>query len=106
MFGIALAEAVLRAMGLIGDYDDVATIGEHGMRIALRLRREFLDGREDDSAGRAIQQLANFRASVGTLRGLGQNPSRREHLSKKLVIKIVAVSDEYQRRVSHVAGPH
>ena len=49
--GEAVDEVVLAAVGLVGDDDDVASLREGGMGIALLFGEEFLDGGEDHAAG-------------------------------------------------------
>ena len=63
-------EAVLAAMRLVGDHDDVAAIGQHRIVGLAALRREFLDGREHHAAGGAGQRLLQVLTAVGLPRGL------------------------------------
>lgn len=47
-------EAVLRAVGLVGDHHDVAALGQHGEAVLILPRHELLDGGKDDAARRPV----------------------------------------------------
>ena len=63
-------EAVLAAMRLVGDHDDIAAVGQDRIVGLTVFGRELLDGSEYHAAGRAGQHLLQILAAVGLLRGL------------------------------------
>ena len=50
-------EAILRAVRLVGDDDDVAAFRQHGKNILILAGHELLDGGKDDAAGRPVAQF-------------------------------------------------
>jgi hypothetical protein len=49
--GETVDEVILAPVGLVRDDNNVPPLGEYGMPVALFLREELLDRREDDTAG-------------------------------------------------------
>jgi len=50
-------EAVLAAVGLVGDEYDVAAVGEEGIPFFVAFGRELLDGGEDNAAGGHLEEI-------------------------------------------------
>ena len=102
--GLALdlgSEAVLAAMRLVGDHDDVASVGQHRIVGRAVLGREFLQGGEDHATRRPVEQLAQMLAVLGLLRRLAQQVLAHAERAEQLVVQIVAVGQHDQRRVLH-----
>ena len=88
--GEAVYEVVLAAVRLVCDDDDVAALGERGVRVPLLLREELLDGSEDDAPGLDRQ----FAAQVGTalrLRGwLAEQIAAAGERGEELIVEVIA----------------
>ena len=91
MPGEAVDEVVLAAVSLVGNHDDVAAVREHRMPVALLLRKELLDGREHDTAGRHRQLRAQVRTVCGLRRRLPQQVLAASERAEQLVVQVVAV---------------
>ena len=58
-------QAVLAAVGFVGDHDDIAAIAQQRVFVLVVQQRELLHGRKDDAAGFAHrQQRAEFFAAA------------------------------------------
>ena len=95
-------EAVLGAVGLVRDHNDVAALGQHREGVFILTRHELLDRGEDDAARGAVAQLG---AQVWTGQCLGgllpqQVLGQAEH-PKQLPIQVVAVGDNHDGGVLH-----
>ena len=93
-------EAVLRAVCLIADHDDVAAIAEHLHRLAGLVRSELLDCGEEHAAGLLVAQHLLEVVHLLCLMRLGPKRDRTggkglEHLA----VQIVAVGHDHDRRV-------
>ena len=123
---VPVDEVVLAAVRLVGDDDDVAPLGQGRASGGVRLpvprligseaggtpvfpgessgrlfRKEFLDGGEDDAAGRHGEFGAQVGAAVRLDRRLAQQvPAAREG-GEQLVVQIVAVGQHHHGRVPH-----
>lgn len=60
----AVDEVVLGGMRFVGDHDDIAPVGEHGVAVAFLFREELVNGREDHATRGDRQQLAQVRAAL------------------------------------------
>ena len=92
-------EAVLAAVGFVGDENDVAPLREQREFIPVFFGHELLDGREDDSPTGDLEQVFEVGAAGGLLRGLAQEflPARED--VEQLIVEVVAVGQHDQRRV-------
>src|SRR5450759_1602594 len=101
MPGEAVNEVVLAAVRLVGDDHDVATVREDRVAIATLLGEELLDRREDDAAGADPELLAQV-GPVGGLHGrLAQEIAAAGERAEELVVEVVAVGQDDDRRVGH-----
>ena len=95
-------QAVLAAVGFVGDHDDVAAIAQPRVFVLVVQQRELLHGGKDDAAGFAGgQHLAEFFAAVGLFGRLLQQVLGHAELLVQLAVQFVAVGDHDQRRVLH-----
>ncbi len=98
--GEPVDEVVLAAVRLVGDDDDVPAVAQGGQPLAL-LGKELLDGREHHAAAGDLQELAQALA-VGGLHGrLAEELEAALELAEELVVEVVAVGQDHQRRVLH-----
>ena len=65
----------MKAVGLVGDDDDVAPVRKHGVAVAGLGGHELPDGREDDATTADTELLAQVGA-VGGLDGILRAPLR------------------------------
>ena len=92
------AEAVLRAVRLVGDHHDVFPGGQLLVHIAL-VRLKFLDGGEDHAARSHFEQVLQLLAVLGLHRLLPQQLLGSGEGVEQLVVQIVAVGNHQDRRV-------
>ena len=97
--GEAVDEVILAAVRLVRDHHDVAAVREEGMLVTLRLGEELLDRREDDSPGGDLEQRTEMGAAVGLLRGVAQEIGTAREGAEKLLVQVVAVREDDERRV-------
>ena len=95
------AEAVLAAVCLVGDDDDVAAVGEHRVFGFAGLGRELLDGGEHDAAGGTGQCFLQILPAFGLPGGMADKIAAHRERSEQLVIEIVSVGDYHNGRVLH-----
>ena len=93
-------------MGLIGDDDHVAAVGEHRVGVTVLAGCELLQGGEDDPARGTGQEATKIVSSRCLHRGFRKDLCRREHLTVELVIEVVAVGDEHESGVGHARVTH
>ena len=86
-------ESVLSAVGFVSDDDDVATIGELIVNVAV-VGLEFLDGGEDDPAGADFEQGFELVAGFGLAGGLAQELFGAGEGVEELVVEVVAIGDD------------
>jgi hypothetical protein len=103
-------EAVLGAVRLVGDDDDVAALRQQRVGVFVVAGHELLDRGEHDAVRRPLaQQRAQLLAGGGLHRPLAQQVlGQREH-AEQLAVQIVAVGDDNagrvgSRRLAHHAG--
>jgi len=97
----AVDEVVLAAVRFVRDDHDVAPLGEHRVPVALGLGQEFLDRGEHDPARLHRELLPEVRPALGLDRRLAQEiPAAREG-AEELVVEVVAVGQDDDRRVRH-----
>lgn len=103
-------EAVLGAVGFVGDDDDVVPVRQQRKCVFVLAWHELLDGGEDDAAGRAIGQSGAQILPRIRLYGLfAQEILRQREHAEELAVEVVAVGDDddgriLHRRVLHHAG--
>ncbi len=95
------AETVLAAVRLVRDHDDVAAVGEGGVFGLAGIRRELVDGREHDAAGRTRQNLPQILPAVGLPRGLAEQVAAHGERAEQLVVEVVAVGMAAPSTVRH-----
>jgi hypothetical protein len=89
MPGEAVDQVILRAVGLVGDDDDIAPCAQLGHRRALG-GQEFLDGGEHHPAAGHRQQPAQ-RGAVGRLhRHLAEDVMAALELAEQLIVEVIA----------------
>ena len=98
--GEAVDEVVLAAVRLVGDDDDVAAVGERRVPVALLLGEELLDRGEDHAARSDRQELAQVRAGLGLHRRLAQQILAARERAEELVVQVVAIGEDDERRDS------
>jgi len=96
-------EVVLAAMRLVRYHCDVAAGGQRfGARAGRRaFGKELLDCGEYDAAGLDGQFVSQIRAARRLNGRLAQKPATARERAEKLVVQIVAVGEDYDRRVLH-----
>ena len=95
-------DAVLAAVRLVADDDDVAPPAQHRVRRLALQRRELLHRRKDDPARRPpVENVAQLLPAVRLLRGFAQQRPRRRELPEQLPVEVVAIRHDHQRRVVH-----
>ena len=103
--GLALQlglEAVLGAVGFVGDDDDVVALGQDREAVLVLAGHELLDGGEDDAAGGTVAQLvAQVLPGIGLHRFLAQQVLCQREDTEQLAVEIVAVGDDDDGRVLH-----
>jgi len=100
-------KAILAAVGLVADDDDVRTLGKYRENVLVFAGGELLDGSEDDAAGRAVgEQLAQPGPGIGLHRCFPQQLRRAGKDAEELVVQVVAVGHHHQRRVAHPGVLH
>ena len=100
-------EAVLRAMCLVGNDDDVGTGRQHREAVFILPGHELLNGREHYPATRAIGQLFPQVSAGGNLnRLLAQQVLRQGEHPKQLTIQIITIGDHDDGGVLHLARLH
>ncbi len=99
-------EIVLAAVGFVCDDNDVAAFGQGGKPVALLLGEELLDGGEHHATGRHLEQLAKLCSVLRLDRGLPQELRAPGELSEQLVVQVIAVGEDDQRRVVHRRMEH
>ena len=93
-------KAILAAVRFIRHDNDIRTFREHRHRIACFLRGEFLNGRKDDAAARALIQFGAQIAAIRCLIRLGtQKFLGFLEGAEKLIIQIVAVGNDHDGRI-------
>jgi hypothetical protein len=74
---------------------------KEGIAVAAVVGRELLDRREDHAAALHGEQLAQVGAVVGLYRRLPQQVAAAGEGAEELVVEVVAVRDDDDRRVRH-----
>ncbi len=87
-------EAVLAAVGFVGQDDDVGAIANLGVQGLAFFWAEFLHGGEDDAARVDGEELADGVAVVGLLGGLAQQLAASGEGVEKLVVEVVAIGED------------
>jgi hypothetical protein len=87
------AEAVLGAVGFVGDDDDVAPIGEFFVNVAFG-GLKFLDGGEDDAAGGDFEQVFELVAVFGLDGILAEELFGGGEGVEELVVEVVTIGDD------------
>lgn len=87
-------EAILAAVGFVGEDDDVGAIADLGVDCLVVLWGEFLDGGEDDAAGVDIEQLADGVTIARLLGGLAQELAASGEGVEELVVEVVAIGED------------
>ncbi len=92
-------------MGLVGDDDDVAAVGEERVAVAAHIGQELLHGREDHAAGVDLEFGPQVGAALGLVGRLAEQLGAAGEGAEQLVVKVVTVGDDYyggvlQRRVA------
>jgi predicted dinucleotide-utilizing enzyme len=101
MWRAAVDEVVPAAVGLVGDDDDVAPVRKHGIAVAQLGGHELLDRREDDATAADAKLLAQVGAVGGLDRILSQQVATAGEGAEELVVQVVSVGDDDDRRVHH-----
>ena len=95
-------EAILRAVRLVGDDDNIGPFGQPRELLLIFVGREFLHGGKDDAAGRtAVQQLTQLLAVFRLLRGFLQQGTGADKGLIQLPVQVVTVSDHDNGRILH-----
>ena len=102
MSGEAIDEVILAAVGLVGDYYDVAATREHRVPVALLLWEEFLNRSEHHAATSYAKMFPQVRPTLGLDRLLSQQVAAAGERAKELVVEVVAVGKDNDRRVCHL----
>ncbi len=95
-------EAVLGAVGFVGDEDDVAAIAQRFILAAPVVGGEFLDGGEDDATGGHLELGFEIGAVFGLLGCLPQQVLAVGEGGEELVVEVVAISEHHQGGVGHL----
>ena len=99
--GVPVDEVVLASVGLVGDDDDVAPLGEGRVRVAFLFGEELLNGREDDSRDVHGELIAEVGPAL-CLRGrLAEEVLAAGECAEELVVEVVAVGEHHYGRVFH-----
>ena len=87
-------------MRLVGDDDDVRTLGQDRVRDlpAVGAQAELLDRREDHLAAARGEQVAQLLYAVGVL-DLAHERAHGDELIKELVVEVGAIHLDDERRV-------
>src|SRR5207244_10170137 len=97
----AINKVVLAAMGFISNDDNIPPVRQHRVAVAFLLRKELLDGREDNATG----GNGELRPKIGAIdrlnRRLTQQIATASESTEELVVKIVAVCQDNDGRVLH-----
>ena len=101
----AVDHAILGAVGFVGDDDDVLACRER-RQIGVFLRQKLLDRGEDHAAAGDGEQFAELVPTVGLHGGLAEDFVAALKLPKELIVEIVAVGEDDERRVLHHRVPH
>ena len=100
-------ESVLGPVGFIADDHDVLPVREHREVLFLVLRRELLDGGEDDPARWSIRQFgAEVCPGLHSDRGFPQQVLGAREGLEELPIQVHAVRDHHHGRVVHLRRHH
>ena len=86
---------------LVGDHDDGAAVGQSGVSIALFFREELLDCSEYDTARYHRELLPQISSAVGLHRFLSQEFLAARECAEELVVQVVAVCENHDRRILH-----
>ena len=97
---------VLAAVRLIGDDHNIAPCRKHRMGIALLLRKKLLDRRKHHAPGRHRELLTQISASTRLRWRLTQQIPTTRKRTKKLIIQIVAIRQNHNRRILHHRIPN
>ena len=98
----AVDEVVLAAVGLVGDDDDVPTVREHGVLVALLLGEELLDCGEDDAACLDGELAAKVCAeSSAWRRWLAKQVLASREGAEELVVEVVPIGEHDDGRILH-----
>ena len=101
MFREAIDKIVLAAVRLVSDDDDVAPTGQQRMLRAFVLREKLLDRGEHHAARRDCQQLLQLLAALRLHGLLPQQLMAAEKRAEKLVVEVVAIRENDERRILH-----
>ena len=102
--GLALdlrLEAVLAAVRLVGDHDDVASVGQNRIVCLAVLGREFLDVVKitpPEGRSSSLRRSSRFSACCGVWR---KQVLAHAEGAEQLVVEIVAVGEDHERGVLH-----
>ena len=93
--GVFGFEAVLRAVRLVDDENNVAPVGEHGVFGLAGVGGELVDGGKDDAAGSDLELGAQVGATGGLHGFLAEQlVTGGEGDVEKLVVEVVAVGED------------
>ena len=97
--------AILGTVGFVGDDDDVLARRER-RQLGVFLRQKLLDRGEDHAAAGDGEQFAELVPTVGLHGRLAEDFVAALKLPKELIVEIVAVGEDDERRVLHHRVPH
>ena len=99
--GEAVYEVVLAAVGLVGDDDDVAPVGEE--RVLAPLSPAGTSGSvvKTTPPAATVSNLAQVIPALGLHRGSDAGGRGRREGAEELVVQVVAVGEDDERRVRH-----
>ena len=88
-------------MCFVGDDHDVPAVGEGRHALTFLLGHELLDRSEYDASAADLKEVAQLIAAVCLLGLLADDLIAAVELPEELVIQIVAIGQDYDRRVLH-----
>ena len=94
-------EVVLTPVRFVRNDDDVASIREHGVAIALFLGKELLDGCEHHAPGRDRELRPQVGAVRSLYRRLTQQISATGEGAEELVVEVIPVCEHNDRWIFH-----
>ena len=101
---VALQKAILRAVRLVGNDDDVVAQRQHRMRQLFFLQAELLNRCENHFSALRLQQPAQILDAFRLFHRTHQRPRRREFVVQ-LVVQIVAVHFDDEGRIAQFRPP-
>jgi len=92
----------LASVRFVGDDNDVAPLGKHWVLIAPFFRQKFLDSREDHTTRVDVELRAHVGAAFSLYRRLAQEFFAAREGAEKLIVEIVSVGENDERRICHL----